>query len=69
MADIFQHFPVNASAQDVFEAVSTPVGLDSWWSQSSSGKAGDGEEYELGFGPGYYVEHGEVVAYEARLDA
>lgn len=53
MADIFQHFPIKATAGQVFEAVSTPAGLDAWWTQSSSGQPGGGAEYKLGFGPGY----------------
>ena len=53
MADIFQYFPIKASASRVFEAVSTPAGLDAWWTQSSAGKADEGAEYELAFGPGY----------------
>lgn len=53
MADIFQHFPIKASARRVFEAVSQPAGLASWWAESSSGRPGEGAEYELKFGPGY----------------
>lgn len=53
MPDIFQDFPIKASARQVFEAVSAPAGLDAWWSQSSSGQAEEGAEYKLGFGPGY----------------
>jgi len=53
MADIFNHFPIKASAHDVFQAVSTPAGLDTWWTLTSSGEAKEGAEYELGFGPGY----------------
>jgi uncharacterized protein YndB with AHSA1/START domain len=53
MADIFQHFPINAAARRVFEAVSTPAGLDAWWSKSASGRPEEGAEYELGFGPGF----------------
>jgi uncharacterized protein YndB with AHSA1/START domain len=53
MPDVFQDFPIKAPARQVFEAVSTPAGLDAWWSQSSSGQAEEGAEYKLGFGPGY----------------
>ena len=53
MADIFHHFPVKASLDKVFLTLSTPAGLDSWWTKSSSGEPGQGAEYELGFGPGY----------------
>ena len=53
MADIFQDFPIKATPARVFEAVSTPSGLDGWWTKRSSGKAAEGEEYQLWFGPRY----------------
>jgi uncharacterized protein YndB with AHSA1/START domain len=53
MPDVFQDFPIKAPARDVFEAVSTPAGLDAWWSQSTSGQVEEGAEYKIGFGPGY----------------
>lgn len=53
MADIFQDFPIKVSPARVFEAVSTPQGLDVWWTKTSSGRPVLGEEYVLGFGPGY----------------
>ncbi len=53
MPDIFHHFPMRASAHKVFQAVSTPAGLDSWWTKSSSGRPEEGTEYKLWFGPLY----------------
>lgn len=53
MADIFHHFPIKASARQVFQAVSTPAGLDTWWTKRSSGRAEKGVDYKLWFGPGY----------------
>jgi uncharacterized protein YndB with AHSA1/START domain len=53
MHDIFQHFPIKSSAESVFDAVSTPQGLDSWWTLTSSGSASADASYRLGFGPGY----------------
>jgi len=53
MPDIFQHFPIKATARAVFDAVSTPKGLDAWWTESSSGEPKPGAEYDLGFGEGY----------------
>jgi len=53
MADIHQHFPIKAGARRVFEAVSTPAGLNSWWTESCSGVPEPGAEYNFGFGPGY----------------
>jgi len=53
MADILLDFPVKAPAARVFEAMSTPAGLDEWWTLGSSGKPERGAEYDLDFGPGY----------------
>jgi len=53
MADIFQDFPIKASRNRVFQAVSTPSGLDTWWTKRAAGKAMEGAEYELWFGPQY----------------
>ncbi len=53
MTDIYHDFPVKATLEDVFGAVSSPAGLDIWWTKSSRGAPLVGSEYELGFGPGY----------------
>jgi uncharacterized protein YndB with AHSA1/START domain len=53
MADILQDFPINAVAGRVFAAVSTPPGLDLWWTKRSSGTPVEGAQYELWFGPQY----------------
>ncbi len=53
MADILQNFPIKAPLQQVFGAISTPAGLDSWWTKRSSGEARHGTQYELWFGPEY----------------
>ncbi len=50
MADIFHQFPIKASSQQVFDAVSTPPGLDAWWTLRSSGCPLQGAEYQLYFG-------------------
>ena len=49
MADIFHHFVIKASAGECFQAVSTPAGLDAWWTKSSSGEPKERAEYELYF--------------------
>lgn len=51
MADIVHDFPINASRQRVFQAVSSASGLDSWWTKRSSGEPAIGREYVLWFGP------------------
>ena len=53
MADIFHDLPINASLDRVFQAISTPQGLDCWWTKRSDGKPHVGAEYELSFGPGF----------------
>jgi GNAT superfamily N-acetyltransferase/uncharacterized protein YndB with AHSA1/START domain len=53
MADIFHHFPIKASRQKVFQAISTSAGLDAWWTKASKGTPAEGMEYELWFGPEY----------------
>lgn len=53
MRDIYQDFPIRAAVDRVFSAISTPDGLDAWWTKRSSGEALEGAEYALGFGPDY----------------
>ena len=54
MADIFHDFPVKVTPERVFQAVSTPQGLDTWWTKQSAGMPQTGEEYDLWFGPEYH---------------
>ena len=51
MADILHDLPIKAPIDRVFDAVSTPEGLDAWWTDRSSGTPGKGEAYVLWFGP------------------
>ena len=53
MPDILLELPIRAAPERVFEAVSTPAGLDAWWTLRAEGKPEVGAVYELGFGPGY----------------
>lgn len=53
MPDIYSDFPINVPVDDVFRAVSTPGGLDQWWTKRSAGTPALGAEYELWFGPEY----------------
>ena len=53
MADIVQEFPIKATPSRVFQGVSTPGGLDQWWTARSKGEPRLGAEYELWFGPEY----------------
>ena len=53
MPDIFHNFTIAARRGAVFEAITTPKGLDEWWTKSSSGDPRSGAIYELDFGPGF----------------
>jgi uncharacterized protein YndB with AHSA1/START domain len=53
MADIFQDLPIKTAPDRVFEAISTPRGLDCWWTKTSAGEPKAGAVYELQFGPEY----------------
>lgn len=54
MADIFHYFPINASPEKVFENISTPKGIDNWWSLEAKGTTGLREVYEFFFGEDYH---------------
>lgn len=53
MTDILHDLPIAVPATKLFEAVSTPAGLDRWWSLHAEGTPGAGALYTLDFGPGY----------------
>jgi len=53
MPDIFHNFPINAKRSEVFRAVSTPDGLNNWWTKTCAGKPSEGSAYQMGFGPEY----------------
>jgi uncharacterized protein YndB with AHSA1/START domain len=53
MPDIFHDLPIKAPLDRVFEAVSTPQGLECWWAKRAAGRPFEGAEYELWFGPEY----------------
>ncbi len=53
MPDILQDFPIKARPARVFECISTPAGLDQWWTSRSIGQPAQGTRWELDFGPGF----------------
>jgi uncharacterized protein YndB with AHSA1/START domain len=53
MAEILHDLPIKAPVDRVFAAVSTPEGLDAWWTRQSQGRPQQHEEYVLGFGPDF----------------
>ncbi|UOK42017.1 MULTISPECIES: SRPBCC family protein [Flavobacterium] len=53
MQTIYHDLIINVSREKVFEAVSTPQGLNNWWTLHCKGKPGLNEKYNLYFGEGY----------------
>lgn len=53
MPQILHDLPIRATRARVFEAVSTPEGLDRWWTLRSKGVPGVGAAYEFFFDPDY----------------
>jgi uncharacterized protein YndB with AHSA1/START domain len=53
MPDIVHDLTINAPPARVFEMMATPLGLDQWWTKTSSGQPVVGSQYSLGFGSGY----------------
>jgi len=53
MRDIVHELPIKASREAVFAAVTTPEGLDTWWTARSAGTPRLGAAYELWFGADY----------------
>jgi uncharacterized protein YndB with AHSA1/START domain len=48
--DIFHDLTIGAKPGAVFKAITTPSGLDKWWTKTSSGEPRSGAIYDLGFG-------------------
>src|SRR5690349_6585835 len=51
--EILHDFYIKAPRGDVFNAISTPQGLNRWWSKTAKGQPVKGSEWALGFGPEY----------------
>jgi len=49
MYSIIHNFTIHSNAKKVFEAMSTPEGLNNWWTLKCSGKPALNEEYNLNF--------------------
>jgi uncharacterized protein YndB with AHSA1/START domain len=52
MPDIVHLFPVNAPIEQVFSAVSSPAGLNAWWTLRAAGRPEVGAAYQFWFGEG-----------------
>jgi uncharacterized protein YndB with AHSA1/START domain len=53
MADIFHDFPIFTPPEQVFDAITSPESLATWWTEQTSGEPIAGTTYELGFGPAH----------------
>jgi uncharacterized protein YndB with AHSA1/START domain len=51
MPDILHDFPLKAPIDRVYRAVTSPEGLDAWWTKRSAGRPEPGAEYQLWFEP------------------
>ena len=72
MNDILQDLPIRAPLARVFKAVTTPEGLNQWWTESCSGEPTRGRTFELGFGAEYQwqatvTQCVEPVAFELAM--
>jgi len=56
MTGIYHVFTIKAPLTEVFNSISTPRGLNSWWTEKSEGKAIVGTIYLLNFGEPYQWE-------------
>lgn len=56
MASIHHNFFINASINQVYEAISQPDELRQWWTLATDGKPEKGAVYTLDFGPEYMWE-------------
>lgn len=48
--DIIHYLQIESSAARIFDMITTPKGLDRWWTKHSRGRPELGSIYELGFG-------------------
>ncbi len=53
MANILHEFIIKAEPSRIFEGMTSPLGLDQWWTHYSSGEPRLDSVYALGFGPEY----------------
>lgn len=73
MATIYHDFWISASAEKIFDTVSTPYGLNNWWTQKCSGKCEIGAVYNLYFTEEYnwlaeitLLIHNEAIEFKMK---
>lgn len=54
MFDIVHDLTIRAPLAKVYQGVSTPAGLDAWWTETCKGNPAPGAEFKLGFGDNYF---------------
>lgn len=71
MPTIYHDFIINVSSEKVFEAVSTPYGLNDWWTKKCSGKCELGAVFNLYFAEEYNwfaeivsLKHNEAIEFK-----
>ncbi|WP_428225101.1 SRPBCC family protein [Flavobacterium sp.] len=71
MATIYHDFWIAAPAETIFDAVSTPYGLNDWWTQKCTGKCEIGAVYHLFFTEEYnwraeitLLTHNEAIEFK-----
>ena len=67
MPSILHDFYINAPAEKVFAGISTPEGLNQWWTKRSSAEQKLGGVYDLWFSP-EYDWRGRVTKYIPNTD-
>ena len=63
MFEILHDLVIEAKSQEVFRVVSTPKGLNKWWTLDAEGEPSKGKLYRFYFGPEYDWT-GKVSKYE-----
>ena len=62
---IYHDLLINASKKSIFDAISTPKGLNNWWTLKCSGEPKIGAEYNFYFAP-EYDWYGKVLRCDAE---
>jgi len=60
MNGIYHDLVINCSIEELYATISTPKGLNIWWTKSSEGEAAMGNTYRFYFAP-EYDWYGEVI--------
>jgi len=71
MFELIHQFQVKASAEKVFDAFTSPAGLNSWWTLEAGGRPETGQTCRFYFGPEYdwratviHIVHGKELTWQ-----